>query len=87
MQNNVNSYHFETLGDLLILSEEEFQRFVPDLVRWHAKFRNAVIANGDDTQDFNKWGLRWHDDGMDYTIIEEYYEDLIERRSKKRGQG
>ncbi|WP_140838140.1 hypothetical protein [Variovorax guangxiensis] len=48
---------FDRFADLMVLSREEFERFLPDLVAWF-DFGKGMQALGAEVQ-----GLTWLDDG------------------------
>lgn len=56
-------HELRTLGQLLSLSPDEFERMLPDLRGWHELARHCVDLLGTDYEDFEKSAFIWTDDG------------------------
>lgn len=52
----------KTLNEILELTEEELDRFLPDLKIWHKNSRADLKMVGLDPKDCDSW-LEWTDDG------------------------
>lgn len=65
MKQPAQIYHFEKMEDLLILTPEQFERFIPDLKEW-IEFRNKFkrIAENLPPEFIGPSdGMKWIDDG------------------------
>lgn len=55
-------HKIETLHDIFMLSEDEFQRFLPDLMQWYAAAHATVEFLECEKSEFVA-SMRWIDDG------------------------
>jgi hypothetical protein len=81
-ENKIESvFSFTKVGHFLFLTEEEFERMIPEFINWHRQVRKYCIEEDLDEQDVSDIVMKWVDDGKvgDVIVENKFSENYTER--------